>query len=57
MEDAPEPYQAVYLASVALKALNIHSEDPANADLWISDVHEKLALGHHEDTSFLPHSS
>jgi tetratricopeptide (TPR) repeat protein len=42
--------QQPVLASVALKSLNIQSEDPANANLWINEVHEKLAPEQHEDS-------
>src|SRR5258708_7570727 len=38
------------LASAALKSLSIQSEDPADANLWIEDVHAKLALDQHEDS-------
>jgi tetratricopeptide (TPR) repeat protein len=38
------------LASVALKSLTIQSEDPANPNLWIDEVHAKLALDHHEES-------
>ena len=38
------------LTSVALKCLNIPSEDPADAHSWINEVHEKLELeqGEHD---------
>jgi tetratricopeptide (TPR) repeat protein len=42
--------QQPVLATVALKSLNIQSADPADANLWIKDVHAKLELENHEDT-------
>ncbi len=42
--------QQPVLASVALKSLGIQSEDPADAKLWINDVHAKLDLEQHEDS-------
>ena len=38
------------LASVALNALNLQSENPANAYLWINDVQAKLGSGSRQDT-------
>src|SRR5438876_10894631 len=43
--------QQSLLATVALKSLNIQSEDPADANLWINDVHVRLEpLEQHEDS-------
>lgn len=38
------------LASIALKSLGIQSEDPADANLWINDVHAKLEQEQHQDS-------
>lgn len=34
------------LASVALKSLGVQSENPANANEWIDEVHAKIGQGH-----------
>jgi hypothetical protein len=41
--------QQPVLASVALKFLGIQSENPADANLWIKDIHTKLNLEPPED--------
>ncbi len=41
--------QQPVLSSAALKSLDIQTKDPADANLWINDVHAKLALDRPED--------